>query len=704
MANRKSLVAILFLSIVSNSFSLPLITQAAAIESAPVGGNANTNDWAHFNPYKFHPADKLVPSSSVTDQDANTYRKGSPTFPHDPTKQNIVFGRGKDSLPTAIYARAHEILELAGKYYQAPAAGETKTIVVNGESISIFGTSVYTPLPDNRYVGNPAQLSPFDPSKVFYKDKSAWPAVIYASPGQQITIAGQKFTVPAAGQKTELIFGADGKLRNGSGSGGGSGSTKSSGSGSEHGAGSGSTGSGSTGSGSGSGSTASGSGGSTESSSGTRASGGGSESGSGGSSGVKTKPDEEAAKKTAEEAAKKAAEEAAKKAAEEAAKKAQEEAAKKAQQEAQKAEEARKAEQERQAAEEAAKKAAQEDANRQAAEEANAERAAEEAAKRRKDENSKWSITDDPTGAKEQSKQVKCIWGFSGHPAKGDKNAKWDPLQFYCNGIPPEFARVDVNLRVSRPTNAFSNMQGLVKYKDQDIVLVLASLTMDGKQKQASDFDPKECLLYPKKLHKSRPKQGSAGDEFYQKVLDAYDGLPEKVKQWLDDHGYKITADEYGPTDSYAAHKEGEIILGEKYTDQGQERQTDKFVDVFGALAHEIGHALDNYYQLSSSDAFKAAYDKDVASNMHGRDMSSYREGSDQNTNAYLNNGPGEDNKPTTRGKQEVAADLMSKLMGAGGGRASDVSSAFSNAYSALNSNSVASQYVGTRQPSGGLK
>jgi hypothetical protein len=46
----------------------------------------------------------------------------------------------------------------------------------------------------------------------------------------------------------------------------------------------------------------------------------------------------------------------------------------------------------------------------------------------------------------------------------------------------------------------------------------------------------------------------------------------------------------------------------------------------------------------------------------------------------------------------------MSKLMGAGGGRASDVSSAFSNAYNALNSNSVASQYVGTRQPSGGLK
>lgn len=721
MANRNSLVPILFLSIVSNSVSMPLLAMCANTESIPSGGNVNPHDWAHFNPYKFEPANKLVPSSADNDRAANSYLN-SPTFPHDPTRQNVIFGRGKDSLPTAIYAHAHEILQIASKYYQAPAAGESKTLVINGESITLYGTSVYTPLQDNRYVANPAQLSPFDPTRVFYKEKSTWPIVIYASPGQQISILGQKFTVPGPGQKQELIFGADGKLKNGAVS---AGSNVKGSSGSDHAAGAGGAGAGagagnnsatSAGNGSGTGNNSGGGGSGTgtvnsntsantsgsTASTGSGSSSGGSTSGSAG--GMKTKPDAEAVRIAQEEAARKSQEEATKRAQEEATKKAQEEAAKKAQEEAQRAEEARKTEQEKQAAEEAAKQAAQEEANRQAAEEANAEKAAEQAAQKRKDENNKWSITDEPNGAKEQSKQQKCIWGFSGHPMRGDKNAKWDPLKFCCNGIPPEFARVDVNLRVSRPDNAFSNMQGLIKYKEQDIVLILSTLTMDGKQRQSSEFDPKECLLFAKKLHKSRPKQGSASDEFYQKVVDAYNELPEKVKQWLDDHGYSIRADEYGPTDSYAAHREGEIVLGEKYTEQGQERQTDKFVDIFGALAHEIGHALDNFYQFSSSDAFKAAYDRDVTSNLHGRDMSSYREGSDQSTNAYLNNGAGEDGKPTTRGKQEVAADLMSRLMGAGGGRAGDVSAAFSNTYNSLNSNTSASQYVGTRQPSGGKK
>lgn len=192
----------------------------AASQSA--GGNSSPSDWVHFNPKKFEPAWKLVPAASLFDSSATMYSKGMPAFPHDPSKTSVVYGRGKNSAPTVIYAHAHDILNIGGKYYQAPAAGQSLQIVVQNESITIYGTSFYTPLSSNSFVANPAQVAPFEPRNIFYKEKSMWPAVIYGVPGQDIYIAGQKFTVPSAGKTESVVFGADGKLKSGNSSGGGS--------------------------------------------------------------------------------------------------------------------------------------------------------------------------------------------------------------------------------------------------------------------------------------------------------------------------------------------------------------------------------------------------------------------------------------------------------------------------------------------------
>ncbi|MBX9573707.1 MAG: hypothetical protein K2X77_32720 [Candidatus Obscuribacterales bacterium] len=61
--------------------------------------NTNPNDWLHFNPYRYQPAIRLVPSPSATERQANIY-SSFPSFPHDPSQANIVYGRGKKSLPT----------------------------------------------------------------------------------------------------------------------------------------------------------------------------------------------------------------------------------------------------------------------------------------------------------------------------------------------------------------------------------------------------------------------------------------------------------------------------------------------------------------------------------------------------------------------------------------------------------------------------
>ncbi len=169
------------------------------------------SNWSSFDPYKFQPASRLVPAPKFTSAKANVYSK-APLFPHDPTRMSVIYGRGNKSLPTVIYAKAFDVLQLSNKYYQAPAAGESKIFTINGQSVTIYGTSLYTPLCDQRLVANPARIEPFDPSKVFYKDKNIWPSVIYGNPGQEISIAGHRVIIPAAGSSKLITIGADGKL------------------------------------------------------------------------------------------------------------------------------------------------------------------------------------------------------------------------------------------------------------------------------------------------------------------------------------------------------------------------------------------------------------------------------------------------------------------------------------------------------------
>ncbi|MBX9573579.1 MAG: hypothetical protein K2X77_32050, partial [Candidatus Obscuribacterales bacterium] len=192
---------------------------ASDVTSEP--GSANPFDWLHFNPKKFPQGKRLVPEAECSTSKTSMFSHGTPTFPHDPTRSNLIFGRGRDKLPTEIYAKAFDVLQISSKLFQAPAAGESKAITVNGESITIFGTTWYTPLPNKSYVANPVHISPFDATRVFYKDKDVWPSVIYGQPGEEISIAGHKVRIPAAGKIATVVFSSDGKLKSSPSSGGG---------------------------------------------------------------------------------------------------------------------------------------------------------------------------------------------------------------------------------------------------------------------------------------------------------------------------------------------------------------------------------------------------------------------------------------------------------------------------------------------------
>lgn len=176
------------------------------------GGSGDPRDWAIFNPWKFRPENLLIPAPHIVPRKTLFYTN-EVAFPHDPTRTNVIYGRGSKSLPTVLYARAFDVLQLSGKFFQAPPAGESKTFTVDGKTITIYGTTWYTPLANYSFVGNPVQISPFDPARVYYRDKDLWPAIIYGVPGQTVTIANQQFTFPAAGKSEVLIAAADGRIR-----------------------------------------------------------------------------------------------------------------------------------------------------------------------------------------------------------------------------------------------------------------------------------------------------------------------------------------------------------------------------------------------------------------------------------------------------------------------------------------------------------
>lgn len=162
---RNRILSLALLTILGAPSPLPSALGESSVKSAV--GSANSRDWQHFNPQKFSPPERLVPAAQVAPSKSGSFEKGVPSFPHDPTHANVIYGRGKDHLPTAIYAKAFDVLEIGGKLFQAPAAGEVKHISVAGEAVAIYGTTVYTPLPNTAMVANPVQVRPFDPSRVF---------------------------------------------------------------------------------------------------------------------------------------------------------------------------------------------------------------------------------------------------------------------------------------------------------------------------------------------------------------------------------------------------------------------------------------------------------------------------------------------------------------------------------------------------------
>lgn len=207
-----------FLSIILLSNSTPVFASGSTVSSDLKNwGSADYKDWGKFNPYKFEPSSKLVPSPQFTQYESNLYLHGVPSFPQNPCKSNVIYGRGAKKLPTVIYAKAFDVLRLGNKFYQAPAAGESKQLTINEQTVTIYGTSVYTPLTDQRYVANTARIAPFDPSRIFYKDKSRWPSVIYGNPGEELSIQGQKVIMPAAGQVKVVTISSDGQIKDGAG-------------------------------------------------------------------------------------------------------------------------------------------------------------------------------------------------------------------------------------------------------------------------------------------------------------------------------------------------------------------------------------------------------------------------------------------------------------------------------------------------------
>lgn len=203
------------LVLIAMSYLLCLQVSASVEPSSSMTekGNANPKDWASFNPAKFKQAKKLVPAANIVVPGAAVF-DNPPFFPNDPTFANVIFGRGQKDFPTAIYSKAFDVLNIGGKLFKTPRAGQVKRIVVDKQSIAVYGTTWYTPLPDNRFVANPVRVAPFDPTRVFYNEKDLWPRVIYGPAGQKVKIANQEVEFPGPGESLEVVFTADGRCKN----------------------------------------------------------------------------------------------------------------------------------------------------------------------------------------------------------------------------------------------------------------------------------------------------------------------------------------------------------------------------------------------------------------------------------------------------------------------------------------------------------
>jgi hypothetical protein len=740
------------------------------------GGSSDYRDWIHFNPTKFKPAERLVPSAGLLPIKSQIFSRGNPTFPHDPTRANVVFGRGQESLPTEIYAKAFDILSIKNKFFQAPAAGDFRAITVEGKSITLYGTTAYTPLSNLAFVGNPVQVAPFNPTRIFYQENDMWPSVIYGEPGQEIAVAGQKLTVPASGKKVFAIFDKNGRFKGLSSEESKSGKNETDGSkqenkqteksATEHSA--------------------------ADKTATEKASKTSNEKSAEKSTAEKTSTEksateksvtektaaeksaaeksaaeaaaekaaaekaaaekaaaEAAAKSAAEAAAKSAAEAAAKSAAEAAAKSAAEAAAKSAAEAAAKsaAEAAAKsaAEAAAKAAAEAAAKAAAEAAAKAAAEAA-AKAAAEAAAKAAAEAAAKSAAEAAAKAAAEAAAKA------AADKAAADKAAA-DKAEAEKAANQPFSQPVSANVCWFNDTNFKPIVRGDVS---GTVTANLSDTTIDKdigggvraigsiKTEQANGVTTKTLIIKefrrpgqlgpcnpqlqiplktikdpekPKEqqpvAHKSRPKKGTidpAHEDFYKKICDAYDRLPESVKKWLDDHNYQIIVDlkipeAAGPT--WGCHREGEIHMGYQFGGSGSDQLiTEQQIDLYSGLTHEIGHSIDDAYNLSSGKDFDSAYqlDKSGMNANNKATLDQYKDGGGSGANNYANEGPGEFGKNTTKGKQEVAADLLSYIMGANSHRPNDVSNGYAHVRETLLNNPVVAGFEGSMQTNSKLQ
>lgn len=187
------------------SFCTPL--QSAAdnnlLEQITVDASDPRN-WEYFDPAKYADPTKLVPRPESLGFAQLKY-PNRPRFPYNPTNTMTFYGRGKEAGPTLLFVKAGDPVILGGKvYWSNPTAYEAKQILLdNGDAVDIWSVSAYTPLADWSQVANLAEISPWKPDRVFAR-KQGWQDLVFADPGEVLTICGAQFTAPAAGEKMNI--------------------------------------------------------------------------------------------------------------------------------------------------------------------------------------------------------------------------------------------------------------------------------------------------------------------------------------------------------------------------------------------------------------------------------------------------------------------------------------------------------------------
>lgn len=159
-------------------------------------------NWEYFDYTKMPDKTLLVPRPEALSPTQLKYND-RPAFPYDPTiTPSMMYTRGKDQPPTLIFVKAGDPVIVNGKvFWSSMTAEQSKRIDLdNGDYVDIWTVTAYTPLLDFNGVANIADIQPWRPDRVF--KKGTWQDLIFTDPNEAITISGQSFTAPAAGEKT----------------------------------------------------------------------------------------------------------------------------------------------------------------------------------------------------------------------------------------------------------------------------------------------------------------------------------------------------------------------------------------------------------------------------------------------------------------------------------------------------------------------